>query len=313
MTVALALRALPPRHFSVLSKYLTNIMLKSLTVVLAALICCTACTRRDTTDPWNTPALATDSLFNLSYDTDTAQKLDLYLPQARSSDSTPLLIVIHGGAWSSGDKADMTPWVQVMRQRLPGWAIANINYRLASAAPPYNFFPAQETDLQQAVKYLYDRRIQHHYSDRIVLLGYSSGGQMALLHSYKRFTPVAIKAALSLSGPSDMADLYQFQPPNIQYGMQLLMGGTPTSNPTLYAQSSPRTFVAAHVPQTFLVQGGLDSVVPYTQTAALQAQLQTAGVRNSYIFYPGEKHVYNDSTLYKVIDTASSWLRRYVK
>ncbi|TCJ18657.1 alpha/beta hydrolase [Flaviaesturariibacter flavus] len=287
-------------------------MLKSLTVALTALLLFAACTRRDTTDPWNTPALAADSLFNLAYDSDTAQKLDLYLPQGRSADSTPLLIVIHGGAWMSGDKRDMTPWVQVMRQRLPGWAIANTNYRLASATPPYNFFPAQETDLQLAVKYLYDRRMQHHYSDRIVLLGYSSGGQLALLHSYKRFDPVGIKAAVALSGPSDMADLYQYQPINVQYGMQLLMGGTPTSNPTLYAQSSAKTYVASHVPQTFLVQGGLDSVVPYTQTAALQAQLQSAGVRNSYIFYPNEKHVYNDSTLYKVIDTASHWLQRYV-
>jgi acetyl esterase/lipase len=287
-------------------------MTKFLFTALVALLLTAACTRRDTTDPWNTPPMAADSLKNLAYDSDTSQKLDLYLPAGRSVDSTPLLVVIHGGAWMSGDKSEMTPWIYQMRQRLPQYAIANINYRLASALPPYNAFPAQETDVQVAIRYLYDHRVQHSFSDRFVLLGYSAGGQLALLHSYKRFSPVAIKAAIALSGPSDMVDLYNYQPINIQYGMQLLMNGTPASNPTLYSQSSAKTFVASYVPPTFLVQGGLDSLVPYTQTAALRAQLQGVGVLNSYIFYPNETHIYNDSTLVKVIDTASNWLKRYI-
>jgi acetyl esterase/lipase len=287
-------------------------MTKFLTAVAASLLLTVSCTRRDTTDPWNTVPLTADSVINLSYAADTAQRLDLYLPAGRSADSTPLVIVIHGGAWMSGDKREMTPWVYQMRQRLPDYAIANINYRLASATPPYNAFPTQETDVQTAVQFLYEHRSQWHFSDRMVLLGYSAGGQLALLHSYKHFTPVTIKAALALSGPSDMVDLYNFQPLQIQYGMQLLLGGTPNSNPWLYSQSSPKTFVAAYVPPTFLVQGGLDSIMPYTQTAMLRAQLQSAGVLNSYIFYPNEGHIYNDSTLLRTIDTAAHWLKRYI-
>jgi acetyl esterase/lipase len=288
-------------------------MMKFLTGAALALLLFSACTRRDTTAPWNTPPLAADSLLNLAYDSDTSQKLDLYLPTGRSMDSTPLMVVIHGGSWMSGDKSEMTPWIYQLRQRLPGYAIANINYRLASSTPPYNLFPAQETDVQVAINYLYNHRNEWHFSDRIVLLGYSAGGQLALLHSYKRFSPVAIKAAIALSGPSDLVDLYNFQPPSLQYGMQLLMNGTPNSNPVLYNQSSPKTFVAAHSTPTFLVQGGLDSMMPYTQTAALQAQLQGAGVLNSYLFYPNEKHIYSDSTLLRTIDTAANWLKRYIR
>jgi acetyl esterase/lipase len=287
-------------------------MTKFLSAALAALLLTASCTRREATDPWNRPPLAADSLINLSYAGDTAQRLDLYLPPGRSADSTPLLVVIHGGAWMSGDKSDMTPWVYQIRERLPQYAIANINYRLATALPPYNAFPTQENDVQSAVQFLYDNRAQWHFSDRVILLGYSAGGQLALLHSYKHFSPVAVKAAMALSGPSDMADLYNFQPTQIQYGMQLLLGGTPNSNPFLYSQSSPKTFVAPYVPPTFLVQGGLDSMMPYTQTAALRAQLQSVGVLNSYIFYPNEKHIYHDSTLLRTIDTAAHWLKRYI-
>src|SRR5215211_7448279 len=89
--------------------------------------------------------LLAKTVLDLSYGADASQKLDLYLPAGRSADSTRLLIMVHGGAWSEGDKTDFTPYVPDMQQRFPGWAIANINYRLANTTT--NHFPTQENDM----------------------------------------------------------------------------------------------------------------------------------------------------------------------
>ncbi|RYY88720.1 MAG: alpha/beta hydrolase [Chitinophagaceae bacterium] len=294
----------------------TDAMTKFLTATAAALLLLlTACTTRDTTDPWNNPPVPADSLINLSYDSDTSNKLDLYLPTARSQDSTPLLVLVHGGTadyWASGDKRDMQVWVNRLRAQLPKWAIANINYRL-NTAPPTNAFPAQETDVQVAINFLYQNRVNWHISDRIVLAGWSTGGQLALLHSYKRANPVAIKAVAALSAPSDLDDFYQYQAVPTQWRMQQLMSGSPASNSVLYQQSSPQTFVGLHTIPTFLAQGMLDSVMPYAQTDALAARLQANNVPHSYLFYPAEKHVYADTTLNHTLDSLATWLKERVR
>lgn len=289
-------------------------MTKKLTAALAALVLVAACTTRDTTDPWMNPPLPADSLSNLSYDSDTATKLDLYLPAGRGVDSTPVLILLHGGngaPWASGDKRDLQGWVTRLRAALPNWAIANVNYRL-NTAPPVNAFPAQETDVQLAINYLYQNRVNWHLSDRFVLAGWSTGGQLALLQSYKRANPVAIKAVASLSGPSDLEDFYNFQSTTDQWRLQQLLGGSPVSNAPLYQQSSPQTFVGLHTIPSFLAQGLLDSVVPYAQSDALVAKLQANNVAYSYLFYPAEKHVYADSTLGKTLDSMAYWLKERV-
>ncbi|GAA4343899.1 alpha/beta hydrolase [Flaviaesturariibacter amylovorans] len=286
----------------------------------AAILLGTACTKRDSKDPWTTPPLAADSLKNEKYGSDPTQSMDVYLPAGRftnegrptsgADSSTPVLIMIHGGAWSTGDKSEFNPYIPQIRQLLPHWAIANINYRLAQ--PPANVFPTQESDVQAAINYIYARRSQWHISDRFALLGYSAGGQLALLHSYKRATPVAVKAVLAWAGPSDMVDLYNYQPPQLQFGLQFLLGGSPATNPVLYQQSSAKTFVGPHNPPTFLVHGGLDSMVHHRQSDALHTQLGTQGVPASYLFYPNELHLMHDSTIRRSMDSATRFLRRYV-
>lgn len=96
--------------------------------------------------------IAAQTQTNISYGTDASQKMDLYLPAGRSVDSTKLIILIHGGAWISGDKSDFASFIPVIQQKFPGYAIANINYRLATSTA--NHFPTQENDMKSAVDFL---------------------------------------------------------------------------------------------------------------------------------------------------------------
>lgn len=226
---------------------------------------------------------------NVSYGTDPQQKMDVYLPAGRSADSTKVIILIHGGAWSSGDKTDFNEYVDTLKKRLPSYAIININYRLAS--PTANLFPTQEMDVKAAYEYIVSKSNEFKISQKFVLLGASAGGHLALLQGYKYSTPVKPKAIVDFFGPTDMTDLYNHPAnPAIPAEIEILMGGTPTTNPTLYQQSSPINFVTAQSPPTIILQGGMDPLVPVVQATSLNAKLQTLGVIHQYVFYPTEGH-----------------------
>lgn len=63
----------------------------------------------------------------------TDLELDLYIPTTPAGEDTPLIILIHGGGFTSGDKASMAGVGRAFAQR--GWLAASINYRLAGDNP----------------------------------------------------------------------------------------------------------------------------------------------------------------------------------
>ncbi len=227
---------------------------------------------------------------NVAYGTDALQKMDVYLPAARSESSTKVIILVHGGGWSSGDKADFTPFVDTLKNRLPGYAIINLNYRMATGTS--NLFPTQEMDVKAAIEFIYSKKAEYKISDKWVLLGNSAGAHLSLLHAYKYTAPVKIKAVVDFYGPTDMVEMYN-NPASILVpasAVQAVVGATPTTNLMLYQQSSPVTFVTVQSPPTIILHGGADVVVSLNQSLALRTKLITAGVTNQYVFYPTENH-----------------------
>lgn len=244
-----------------------------------------SCTKDDA------PALGTTAttMLNVAYGNDPAQKADIYLPANRNTSNTKLLIMIHGGGWSIGDKIEMNPYVDSLKRRLPDYAIANINYRLASGTN--NLFPTQENDINAAIAFIYSKRIEWGISDKFVLLGASAGAHLAMLQGFKYNTPVRAKAIVDFFGPSDMIKMYNnpapFAPPALIAGV---IGGTPVSHTTLYLQSSPVNFINAQSPPTIILQGGLDPLVLPSQSEAVRDGLTAASVVNQYVFYPTGGH-----------------------
>lgn len=244
----------------------------------------------------NTPAeqpLPEQTFNNVGYGTDTAQRIDVYLPAGRTTTATKAIILIHGGSWISGDKADMNPFVPVIKSRLSEYAIFNINYRLGVAAlPPLNAFPAQENDVKAALTFIAGKAAEYKFNtDKTVILGASAGGHLALLQAYKNPAP-KLKAVVDLFGPTDMADLYTFyaSTPVTQLGLQLLMSGTPATNAGLYQSSSPINFVSSSSQPTLVLHGTADPVVPYAQSTALKTKLESNGVYVKMITYTGAGH-----------------------
>ncbi len=243
--------------------------------------------KKDDVQTTNT-VLTALSVNNEAYETDALQKMDYYLPANRTDTGTKVMMLIHGGGWSSGDKTDFNSFMADIKTYFPGWAIFNINYRLAAGNS--NLFPTQELDVKAATEYIFNRRGQFHISGKFVLVGASAGGHLALLQGYKYNNP-QVKAIVNFFGPTNMTDMYNnplspFIPPAIQ----AVVGATPTGNPTLYTQSSPINFVSAQSPPTITLQGGMDPLVSPAQQIALKARLDANSVTNEYVFYPTEAH-----------------------
>ena len=225
---------------------------------------------------------------DVAYGSDVQQKIDVYLPEGRSTDSTRLILLVHGGAWAEGDKADFTPYVSELQQRFPGWAIANMNYRLANATA--NHFPTQENDMKAAVEFLVQKTSEYKISQKFILLGASAGAHLSLLQAYKQANP-RIRAVVDFFGPADMADMYlSATTPIAQFGFQILMGGTPSSNPSLYQSSSPINFVSAQSPPTIILHGDMDDIVPIAQSINLKNKLQSLGVITEMHTFANQGH-----------------------
>lgn len=138
------------------------------------------------------PAGAATEFLDLDYDLGSPpaapsdNRLDLYLPDgAGAGDSRPVVVYVHGGGWSSGDKRNrITDKVNLFTGA--GYVFASINYRLSpdppSTAPDRVMFPDHPDDVGEAIGWL-DRNVSAYGGDpeRIVLIGHSAGAHLVSL------------------------------------------------------------------------------------------------------------------------------------
>lgn len=248
---------------------------------------------------------------NVSYGTDTAQKMDVYLPPNRSADSTKVVVMIHGGSWTSGDKSELAAYVDTFKRRMPHIAIININYRLASSTQP---FPASEQDIKNAIDFIATKaeawRIQ---KNAIGLLGVSAGAHLGLLQAYKQPSQVRIKAVVDFFAPTDLVAMYQ-QPwhPLVPVLLSVVTGTTPSANLAAYQASSPVQFVAGDNPPTLILHGDADEVVHISQSYALKTKLDAAGVVNQMQVYPQEGHGWFGAKMKHSFDIVETFLRKHL-
>jgi arylformamidase len=138
----------------------------------------------------------------LSYGADQRQKLD-YWPTSNRSAAVPLILYVHGGGWSIGDKRQAAGSKPQFYTTL-GYAFAATNYRLVPGVTPAD----QARDIATAIAHLRARAGKLGIDpDRIVLMGHSAGAHLAALVAtdarYLREAGVpvsAVRGAILLDG-----------------------------------------------------------------------------------------------------------------
>lgn len=221
-------------------------------------------------------------------DGDPARVLDLY---GAPTGARPLVVVIHGGSWSGGDRTQLPAIAR--RLAASGYAIASIDYRLAPAHP----YPAAIEDVRSAVDYLRSNAARFGIDpDAVVLYGRSAGAHLALLAAYRWHAPF-VRGVVGLYPPTDLAWSWA-HPANpwvldTPATLRAFLGGGPDDSEALrarYREASPITWVDADSPPTLLVHGGRDELVFPRQTERLAERLEAARVPHFALMLPWATH-----------------------
>lgn len=136
-----------------------------------------------------------------AYGPDIRNKLDIYAPQG--AQNAPVVLFIHGGSWTSGDKSGHV-FVGDSLARA-GYVVGVMNYRLA----PQNRYPLYVQDAALALKWLRDHAKQFGGNpDNIFVAGHSAGGFNAVeVVDNERWlrevnVPIsAIRGVIGIAGP----------------------------------------------------------------------------------------------------------------
>lgn len=111
----------------------------------------------------------------LSYGADGLQAVDYWAGPSRDA---PLVIFVHGGGWSRGDKRMMDGSDKLSHWRAQGYAVASVNYRLVPEAT----VEQQAADVAAAVALLKARSGRLGFDpERIALVGHSAGAHLVAL------------------------------------------------------------------------------------------------------------------------------------
>ena len=223
---------------------------------------------------------------NLTYGTNASQKLDLGLPANRTT-NTSLVIVVHGGGWSTGDKGELTWLLNGLKQR--AFAVANINYRLTLNTS--DNYKMQLDDVDSAIQFtLRQAAVYTFNAQKIYIVGHSAGGHLSLSYAYTRNANGKIKAAGSLAGPTDLFNMsyYNFNIYNqiLEPFLGIPLFPATATSEQRYKDCSPQYQATSTVPATILFHGELDPVIYLNQSTSLFTKLGTLGVDKKLITYP---------------------------
>jgi acetyl esterase/lipase/predicted TIM-barrel fold metal-dependent hydrolase len=222
--------------------------------------------------------------------------VDLHLDLARPANSPgphPLVVCIHGGAWMSGGRSGYAPVLRMLAAR--GYAAAAVDYRLA----PLHRFPAQLSDVRQALDYLGSRARELGIdAERVAVLGDSAGGHLALLAGLEQTpgaTRVGIRAIVNIFGVADLTtwtmatEGAKIEGRTADEILEAVFGTSERSSSVL-RRASPINSVRAGAPAVLTVHGDADPVVALGQSQLLHKKLKAAGITERLEVIRGAGH-----------------------
>jgi acetyl esterase/lipase len=246
--------------------------------------------------------LAAEILLDVAYGPNARQIYDLYLPEGRTKENTKIIVLIHGGGWTSGDKADMSNFVSLLQENYPDYAVVNMNYVLAEEGVPA--FPNQFLDVDSVITQLSSQEEDLQIKAEFGLIGTSAGAHIAMMYDYSYDITNKVKFVANIVGPTDFTDPFYANSPNFQLAISLLVDENAYPQGTNFAEAvSPVYQVTSSSSPTILFYGDQDPLVPLSNGETLKAALNSASVPISFNVYAGGHG--NDWSLGDYIDLQS--------
>lgn len=224
----------------------------------------------------------------LAYGADPKQRLDLLVPA--NATRAPLILFVHGGGWSIGDKRSGAG-VKAAHYTAQGWAFASVNYRLVPTAT----VEQQAADIASAIAFARAHAAEQGLDpERIVLMGHSAGAHLAALIGtdprYLRDADVpmrAVRGVILLDGAGYAIADQMARPGNPVSAMyEAAFGPTKARQDAL----SPTLHAAAPNVAHWLILPVDRRDDSKAQSAGLATALRLAGASATVVPVPGESH-----------------------
>jgi acetyl esterase/lipase len=237
-----------------------------------------------------------DPVQSYTYGDHPAQVCDLYLPErlsdaasgggAGTAASHRVAVLVHGGYWRARYDRSLSGML-VDDLLAAGWAVWSLDYRAVGAEGPSSGggWPRTYEDVAAAADLLTDAAAEHPLDlDRVVLVGHSAGGALALWLAGRHRLPAGAPGGPPRWRPSAVvaqaavADLVVAADERYGDGAVLaLMGGAgPRDNPLAYATADPTALLPLGVP-TLVVTGDADDAVPHAASLGYAEAATAAG------------------------------------
>jgi acetyl esterase/lipase len=152
--------------------------------------------------PDMSPVLGPDTVAKtgIPFGKDEKQQLDVYRPKTGSG--LPVVVYVHGGEWTKGDKAEVSYKPKFFTEN--GVVFVSTNYRLYPGAR----FPAHAEDVAAAVRWAVDHAAEYGGDPKkVVLMGHSAGCHLATLVALDpqylagvKLTPGDLRGVVAWSG-----------------------------------------------------------------------------------------------------------------
>ena len=251
----------------------------------------------------HTPAAPITVLSNQSYLPGNQRALlDVYMPTGieHTTQTRPVVIWTHGGAWVSGDKTDDGPYFKLLAAQ--NVIVVSVNYSLA----PEKRYPTQIEEINSAYGYVVANANRLHINPgKIFIAGDSAGAQLtsqmaAIITDPAYAKEVGITPSLNRSqvaGTILFCGIYKMEqlveadpslPKLLSWGDDQVVwaySGVSAKTGPLIQQMSPYYHVTANFPPTF-VSGGNADPLTLKQSMPLASKLQGLGVSVDTLFYP---------------------------
>jgi len=216
----------------------------------------------------------------------------------------PVLLQIHGGAWTQGygsRKEQAVPLMTEMAKR--GWISVSISYRLSPRAS----FPEHIIDCKRALVWL-KQHIAEYGGDPnfIVVTGGSAGGHLASLLALSpnlaEFQPgfetadTRVQGCVPFYGIYDLLDRQKLQK---SLGIEIVMRKsiikqTKQENPDLYRLMSPITHIHTDAPPFLVIHGDKDNMTSLGEAQYFASELDEISKQTvDFAEIPGGHHAFD--------------------
>ena len=269
---------------------------------------------------------------DIVYGEGEANRFDLYLPKDNSRENYGLVIYLHAGGFTTGDKTDDKDTLAWLCSK--GYVAAGINYTLRSEEHPEASVLSQSNEIRAAVpKVIEAAEAAGYYIDKMTMAGGSAGHCLAMIYAYRdgKEAPVPVVLTYGAVGPSSFVaedwgifgiGMDTDESRIAGAGLFSVMSGE-SITPDEIADGTYREkvhpiaaaeWVENNPIPTVVAYGAHDRVQPYLASKRLEAALKENGVDYKYFVLEHSGHgLQNDSAVSRQwMEAVDEYLAKYM-